>query len=86
MINSLKFEGILYLNLHNTGMNELDSNFPLQSNQNVPRCFSSARGTLVRRLFQDGFVDNEHFHCGELILTEMSAAFELPSSLPYRET
>lgn len=87
VMNSLKLEGILYLNLHSTGMNELDNNFPLQSHQNVPRCFSSARGTLVLCFYsKGGFVDNEHFHCGELILTEISAAFELPSSHPYRET
>lgn len=46
-MNSLKFEGILDLNLHSTGMNELDSNFPLQSPQNVPGCLSSARNTCA---------------------------------------
>lgn len=66
-------------------MNELDNNFAFQSHQNVPHCFSSFMRTLMLCLFQDGFVDNEHFHCGELILTEISdlASSELPLSSPH---
>lgn len=83
-MNALKFDGILYLKLHSTGMNELKNNFPLQSHQSVPHCFSPVRDTRAV-LFPRWFVDKEHFHCGELLVTEISAAFELPSSHPDRK-